>query len=104
MHAETIGHPSGQLSEVDLTIPFGIAFQAPSATKDRLAKLWRSLDMYSDYISSVDDRDCPLYRHSPYHNWSTVDLDQYIVSKPHLPKPLHGRIPVNSNRCSLLAD
>ena len=76
-HDETIGHPSGQLCEVYLTKPSGIAFHAPPMCRQRLNKLWSSLDMYDEYISSVQvDRNFHLHRQRPYHNWSTVDLDK----------------------------
>ena len=37
------------------------------------------------YTTSVEHCDSPWYRNSPYHNWSTVDLDQYTVSTLHDP-------------------
>ena len=75
VHGETVGHPSGHLYEVWLAQPRGIEFHAPLASKHRLLELWHSLDMYTEYISSV--MHCRQITPPPpqYHNWSTVDLD-----------------------------
>ena len=75
VHGENVGQPSGLLLEVNLTKPSGIDLDAPPTSRDRLNRLWSSLDMYDNSISSV--MVCPTYSNCPlYTNWSTIDLDE----------------------------
>ena len=74
MHGDIVGHPLGNLTNVWLHQGIGIAYDAPPASRDRL---WHKLDRHDEVLGLTEtDPSFSYFRHAPYANWSTIDLEE----------------------------